>query len=246
MHRLKFTATITVFLLILHPIHGDELPDLARFRTAPRKEPDYVSKRPLYGLAAFGPKAEKALWLVLDKSKADGTHYDVLFIDRAGDGDLTRPEARLTLGPDNRFRVPEFTDPATGIKHGDLTVRLGGDEPTVMLSVRWRGKFGLGGGYPEDPDEGYLRFSNSPASAPVLWVSGDEPYHFQRWYGGKLTIGEAEDFKVFLGRPGVGKSAFCAAQEHILPAQEWVKATLIYKDGLGKEQRLVCELRERC
>jgi hypothetical protein len=41
---------------------------------------------------------------------------------------------------------------------------------------------------------------------------------------------------------------YCSAptQEHILPAKEWVKATLLYKDGMGRERRLVCELRERC
>jgi hypothetical protein len=115
-----------------------------------------------------------------------------------------------------------------------------------MVSVHWRGKFRLGGGYPQDPAEGYLHFAARPADAPVVWVCGDEPFQFQHWCSGKLSIGGADDFKVFLGRRGLGKSAFCATQEHILPAGEWVKATLLYKDGMGKERRLVCELRERC
>jgi Mg-chelatase subunit ChlI len=80
----------------------------------------------------------------------------------------------------------------------------------------------------------------------VLWVCGDEPFQFQHWCSGKLAVGGADDFKVFLGRRGLGKSAFCAAREHVLPDKEWVKATLLYKDGMGKERRLVCELRERC
>ena len=45
---------------------------------------------------------------------------------------------------------------------------------------------------------------------------------------------------------GVGRSTFCAFKQHFLPDGEWVKATLIYRDGMGKEQRLACELKERC
>jgi hypothetical protein len=242
----RVACTITALLLGLTQARSDEMPELTKFRTTLRKEPTYVSKRPLYGLAAFGPKADKAVWLVLDKSKPDGNAYDVLFIDRNGNGDLTEPGERLTFGTDQRFRLPEFIDPATGARHGELTVRAEGENPTVMLSVRWRGKFRLGGGYPQDPEEGYLRFAPSPAEAPVLWVCGDEPFQFQHWCSGKLAIGGADEFKVFLGRRGLGKSAFCAAQEHILPDKEWVKATLLYRDAMGKERRLVCELRERC
>lgn len=238
----------TIMVLLLHAQVGrsDGLPDLARFRNTLRKEPDYVCKHPRYGLAAFGPKADKALWLVLDKSSSSADAYDVLFIDRDGDGDLTGKGERLTIESDGRFRVPDFIDPSTGAKHGALTVRVDGERSMVMLSLQWHGKFRIGGGYPQDPDEGYMRFADRPTEAPVVWLAGDAPVRFQRWYSGKLSIGEADDFKVFLGQPGLGKHAFCAAQEHILPDYEWVRATLIYRDGMGKEQRLVCELRERC
>ena len=87
------------------------------------------------------------------------------------------------------------------------------------------------------------RSKKNPA---ILWVHGDAPFRFQRWYGGKLPVGGDGDFKVFLGQPGLGRSSFCAAQEHFLPDGESVQATLIYRDGMGKEQRLVCELKERC
>jgi hypothetical protein len=115
-----------------------------------------------------------------------------------------------------------------------------------MLSLRWRDQFRFGGGYPEDPDDGYLRFAPKPADAPILWVHGDAPFRFQRWYGGKLPVGGDGDFKVFLGQPGLGRNSFCAAQEHFLPDGEWVRVTLIYRDGMSKEQRAVCELKERC
>jgi hypothetical protein len=205
----------------------------------------------------FGPKAEKKMWLVLDKSKADAATYDVLYIDRNGDGDLAGPGERVTTAGnklaqgelhDNKFALGDLTDPATGVKHPDfaVSVRGAGAAPTVMLSLRWRGQFKFGGGYPEEAEAGYLHFAARPADAPVVWLHGDSPFRFQRWYGGKLPVGGSEDFKVFLGQPGRGPSTFAAAQEHILPAKEFVRATLVYRDTMGKEQRLVCELKERC
>lgn len=247
MRPLAFSLAVVTLPLPLPPLSTGEAPDLARSLKAPRKEPAYASKRPLYGLAAFGPKAEKAVWLVLDQRAPKGDLYDVLHIDLDADGDLTGKAERLTAGADGLFRLAELTDPATGAKHKELTVRVGGKEdPTVMLGIGWRGKYRFGGGYPEDPEAGYLRFAPKAEDAPVLWMHGDGPFRFQRWYVNKLTVGAADDFKVFLGQPGRGKSAFCAAQEHILPAKEWVKATLIYRDGMGKEKRAVCKLKERC
>ncbi len=172
MNPSRFAWSIPVLLLSLHPAPSDEMPDLAKVRSLLRKEPTYICKRPLYGLADFGPKADKASWLVLDKSEPNRKDYDVLFLDRNGDGDLTGPGERLQVGTDKRFRVDEFSDPATGVPHGALTVRVEGeDDPTVMVSVRWRGKFRLGGGYPQDPAEGHLHFAKRPAEAPVLMVA---------------------------------------------------------------------------
>jgi hypothetical protein len=222
-----------------------EMPDLSRVDRTIRKQPAYVAKKPLYGLALFGPRAEKRVWLVLDKSKPDAPAYDVLHIDRNADGDLTGPGKRIKAeGGD--FKLGEFTDPATQAKHTEFTVRVSGTEPTVMLSLRWRGKLKFGGGYPEDADSGYMRFAAKPEDAPVVWVHGDAPFRFQRWYGGELPIGGSEELMVFLGQPGRGPSTFAAAQEHFLPPGEIVLATLIYRDTMGKEQRLVCELKERC
>jgi len=115
-----------------------------------------------------------------------------------------------------------------------------------MLSVRWKGDFKLGGGYPTDPTDGYMKFATTREQAPVIWVNGEAPLRFQNWYSAKLTIGGADDLKVFLGQPGRGPSSFCAIQQHILPLGEIVKATLVYRDGMGKERRATCELNERC
>jgi hypothetical protein len=243
---LKPVLALIPLLLVLNHAAAD-VPDLSKIDRTIRKEPAYAAKQPLYGLAAFGPKAESRVWLVLDQGKPDADRYDVLHIDLNADGDLTGAGERLKADDEGLFHVKEFKDPATGAEHPDFTVRLSKDrEPTVMLGMRWRGRFTFGGGYPEDPDGGYMRFAATPADAPVLWVNGDAPLRFQRWYGGQLPVGGAGDVKVFLGQPAVGRSSFCAFKQHVLPDGEWVKATLVYRDGTGKERRLVCELKERC
>ena len=56
------------------------------------KEPAYRG-RPEYCLLVFGPDAEHRIWLVLDT----GAH--VLYVDRHGDGNLTRDDARAQTAP---------------------------------------------------------------------------------------------------------------------------------------------------
>lgn len=115
-----------------------------------------------------------------------------------------------------------------------------------MVSVKWRGEHKFGGGYAEVPDDGYMRFAASPKVAPVVWLNGDGPFRFQRWYSGTLRIGESDDLKVFLGQQGVGKHSFASFQCYALPQEETVLASLIYDDKDGKEQSLDYKLKERC
>jgi hypothetical protein len=188
--------------------------------------------------------------MVLDRSNPEAEHYDVLYVDLNANGDLTESDERLVgqvQGDEVRFRLPDLTDPVTKAVHPRFNTRVSGTSaPTVMVSLTWRGRFKMGGGYPQDPDDGYMRFGDTPASAPVIWANGESPFRFQRWYSGKLAIGGDDDLKVFVGQPGAGANAFWAFQEHFLPESEGVKATLIYRDAQGKERRAVCLLKERC
>jgi hypothetical protein len=214
------------------------------------KEPKYNATRPLYGLLAFGPAAQKPAWMVLDRSKPDSDRYDLLYVDLNANGDLTESAERVvgeSEGNEVRFEMPDLKDPVTGAAHTQFGIRVSGDAPTVMVSMMWRGHFKMGGGYPQEPDHGgYMKFGDKPADAPVLWADGDSPFRFQRWYSATLPIGGQDDFKVFVGQPGVGESSFWAFQVHFLPEAEGVKATLIYHDGQNKEERVVCLLKERC
>src|SRR4051794_3963446 len=59
---------------------AEPMPDLSKLDRSVLKQSTYVAKRPLYGLAVFGTKADKPVWLVLDKSKPDAKEYDVLHL----------------------------------------------------------------------------------------------------------------------------------------------------------------------
>lgn len=242
------TSGLVCWLLAAAPGGSAELPDLGKLDRTILKQPAYTAKQPLYGLLVFGPKADKRVWLVLDKSKPDAAQYDVLYIDRNADGDLTASDKRLVARTEESntvFSLPEFKDPATGAVHAELRVQLRDAKPTVMVAMKWRGQYRMGGGYPPDPGD-YMQLTPKPETAPVVWFQGDGPFRFQRWYGGQLTIGGADDFKVFLGQLGSGASSFCAFQEHVLPATEAVQATLIYQDKDDKKRRETCTLKERC
>ena len=109
---------------------------------------------------------QKRIWMVLDQSKPTAERYDVIYVDLDADGDLTDPAERVvgqTEGDSVRFHLPDLKDPVTGAVHTRFTARVSGaSPPTVMVSVLWKGRFKMGGGYPEDPEEKYLEFGDKP------------------------------------------------------------------------------------
>ena len=209
------------------------------------KEPTYVSGRPLYGLCAIGQEGKRQIWMVLDTSDTDSDSYDVLYADLNGNGDLTDQGEHITSTPGkyggHEFQLPDVAG------HTEFRLKVSARDPaTHMVSLRWEGKHKFGGGYPEDPEDGYMRFASSPKEAPVVWLNGDGPFRFQRWYSDTFSIGGQDDLKVFLGMPGLGENSFCAFQEHVLPAGESVLATLVYEDRDGKIHERDLELPLRC
>jgi hypothetical protein len=232
------------------PASAADAPDLSQIDRRIAKEPPYVCKQPLYGLYVFGPEARTRVWAVLDKSRADAAEYDVLYFDRNANGDLTESAKRIvgTAGEGRglTFRIGSFTDPATGDTHTDLQLtRDAGREGMVFLTMKWRGKHSLAGGYAEQPGP-YTQFGTTPQKAPVLWPGGEGPLSFQRWTCDKLTIGAADDFRVFLGHQGHGRNTFMGLSQDFLPKDVKVLATVIYTDRDGKERRVRSELQDRC
>jgi hypothetical protein len=67
-----------------------------------KREPAYETKSPRYAVLVFGPQAKDRVWLVHDGR--------TLYVDRNGDGDLTRPDSKVTVDahtPENRRQYPE-------------------------------------------------------------------------------------------------------------------------------------------
>ena len=141
-----------------------------------------------------------------------GEHVESLTFRRSTGTSQWRPDqaslgcfAGETEGDDINFRLPDLKDPVLQAIHTRFSARVSSARsPTMMVSLLWRGGLKMGGGYPQDPDNGYLKL-DKPANAPVMWANGETPFRFQRWYGGKLPIGGEEDFKVFIGRPSERK-----------------------------------------
>jgi hypothetical protein len=247
---MRFLTTVLLAGIAI-PLQAADPVDLSKVERKIAKEPEYTSKAPLYGLVVFGPRADTQVWMVLDQAKADADVYDVLYADLNGNGDLTEAGERFTTenknGSNSHFTLPDFTDPNSKLTHTRFTLGVTrGERPIFMVSLWWRGKLKYGGGYAEVPDKGYMRFARRALQAPIVWINGDGPFRFQRWYSGTLGIGQADDFKVFLGQQGVGTNSFSSFQCHALPANEHVLATLIYQDKEGKEQRVRCKLEQRC
>jgi len=67
---------------------------------------------------------------------------------------------------------------------------------------------------------------------------------FKRWYGDNMTIGAKNDFKVFLGQQGVGRSSFCAIMHPFLSEDVPVLATLLCTDEQGREVAVKHELKQ--
>src|SRR5436305_12260830 len=94
--------------LILLASGAGEAADLKKIDRQIKKEPAYQSKSPRYVLLAFGPEAKGRAWLVLDG--------DVLYVDRDGDGDLTKAGNKVAA------KKGEPRDQGLLFEAGDLTL----------------------------------------------------------------------------------------------------------------------------
>ena len=156
--------------------------DLGKLDRWIAKEPTYTAEQPLYALIVIGPSQQAKVWMVLDKSTVDGEDYDVLYADLNSNGDLTEENERITAKDGKLFELPDFNDPSNGNKHTEFKLTNASRKPvTQMVSMMWRREHKFGGGYPEDPDTGYMSFADSLEEAPIIWINGDGPFRFQRW-----------------------------------------------------------------
>ena len=217
--------------------------DFAALDRTVKKAPP-LSAEARYGLFLFGKNGEKRVFAILDRSKdAGGKRYDVLWLDRDADGDLTEDGERFTADGKGVFAIGDFLDPGTGRKHTEFTLTW--TEASVRFRMLWRGEKVTFGGYGPERST-YAQFAATPAEAPVYVPGWDRPFGFEHWMSGTLQRGGSTDFKVFVGNRGDRTGAFSAVDDKFLPANDSPIATLLWTDADGKAQRTRFELPQRC
>lgn len=224
--------------------------DFAKVDRTPPKLPDLNAPVPQLGLLLFGAHADKRVWVLLDKSDAKAEAYDVLYLDKDADGDLTEDGERLECEPVAKksapariFVLPEWKDPGTGAVHTDLSFTW--TKKRFSYRMKWRGQKLTMGMYGPDGDS-YGQLGTSAATAPVAVPGWDRPFEFERWYGGELARGAETEFKVFIGNRGSGTGLFSCVDDKFLPASEHPIATLCYETASGERREVATPLLKRC
>lgn len=243
------------FALLLLGVGPQASPDLvepidfAKISRTMEREPTYVGE-PRYGMFLFSPRPGESefqrVWAVLDRSASDVEGYDVLFLDRNANGVLGEEGERIVgseTGDGWQFEIGDLTQPGTEIVH--TRFELTWTPESVRYRMMWRDKTITMGGF--GPSRAtYASFGASREDVTIYVPGYDRPLEFEHWISDKLRAGASNDFKVFLGARGSSRGAFSSGDQKLLPDEEYVIATLIYRDGNGKEQRVRAELRERC
>lgn len=157
----------------------------------PLKEPQYRSGKPLYCQLVFGKNAEKHLWLVLDlaaESTKNTPEQNVAYLDRDGDGDLTKPGNRIVGTAKKHSTIVSFRPKPlirfypyfelgdivdhNGTRHTNAILNVERDShgPRPQLRLKLAGKYDQLVGYA--PYGSLLRFSEKPQDAPTLRFDG--------------------------------------------------------------------------
>ena len=264
--RIACVIPCTLWLLAALPAQSEEPPRAQAAAANPEITPiDFaqvdrtIGKLPQlgddarYGLYLFGSGGETRVWAVLDRSSADQP-YDVLYLDRNGDGDLTgadekllgRPRQGRTAGPDadHEFVIGDFRPPGGDATHQDFRITWT-KASGVRFRMLWRGEKVTFGGYGPSR-EVYAPFGATPAKAPIFVPGYDRPLEFERWMATPLQRGGETDVRIFVGQRGDRTGAFSAVDDEFLPAGELLVATLRYRSSDGDERRARFELRQRC
>lgn len=215
--------------------------DLTRIDRTVKKELAYKGK-PLYCLVAVGPEAKLRVWLVLDG--------ETLYVDRKGGGDLTqaervKPRSLLLTGllepgqkPPRALRFPCAVT-------RDITVELMTiDGQPVQVDVRdAKRKLALAA---YGDDRGHLKFSDRPATAPIIHAGGRLVMHLPA--GKPLPRGkEAGNLMVNIGTRGLGAGTFASVNCDGVPKDLHPIALVEFPaKGGGKPIRQKYTLDRRC
>jgi len=228
---------LAVFVCGVSPF-GAQATDLTQVDRSLGKEPAYKEK-PLYCLVALGPEAKQRVWLVLDG--------ETLYVDTKGTGDLTQAErvkprpVILTglLEPGQKEpRALRFPCAVTKDVTVDLMTINGQVVQVDVTDARRKLALAAGGGE--------LRFSDHPATAPVIHAGGRLVMRLPA--GRSLQRGkEPVNLMVGVGIPGLGAGTFASLNCASVPKDLHPVAEVEYpaKDG-GQAIRQRYTLDQRC
>src|SRR5262249_57747046 len=127
--------------------------DYAKIDRSIAREPRYLAE-PRYALFILDPAGEFRVWAVLDKSDVKSSHYDVVYFDKDGDGDLAEPGERFVGKYDTEAKnllivVGDVAVPGIRLVHTGLrfmTAESHGYKGTFFL-MKWVGQQEVSGGY---------------------------------------------------------------------------------------------------
>jgi hypothetical protein len=242
------------------------------------KEPAYKTKTPKYGLLVFGPEAADRVWLVLDgdtlyvdrNGNGDLTEPGEKVAARADKGydsaefgyafEVGELHVGGKIHKELGVRFPPLADYARrGLANfAPLKAALKADPKglaaIVSLDVESAGRKGggLGGRLSyqagsHDPD-GFLRFADRPADAPIVHLDGPLQLTF---YSERPTLylGRDEELVLVVGTPGRGPGTFAMLNyEGTIPEKLYPQLDITYPAARpgAPSPRERYELKERC
>lgn len=237
-------------VLVLHSFQDPAALDFTKVDRTIKKQPKYVGE-PLYALLLLGTEGKTRIWMALDKSKAGRIDYDVLYIDRDGDGDLGEEGERIAGTADEHDRTVmkvgkvEFAEAKLVLENLTVTRYPKEEPPMNFVSFTLNGKVRMTGGY--GSNHTYLKFKPTLEEAPVLLADPWGPLSFHHAGPEELNVGEEETVMLYVGNRGSGFGSFTAVDEDFLDlSKDKIIVTLIAKDREGKEFRQRTQLKEHC
>jgi hypothetical protein len=224
--------------------------DFSKVDRTIKKLPKYVGE-PLYALLLLGPEGKTRIWMALDKSKESRIDYDILYIDRDGDGELGEEGERIAGAADEHDRTVmlvgkvEFAE-AKLLLENFKVIRYPKETPPMnFVSFTINGKVRMTGGYGNN--DTYLKFKPTLDEAPILLADPWGPLSFHHAGPDELKVGQEETVMLYVGNRGSGFGSFTAVDEDFLDlSKDKIIVTLIAKDREGKKFRQRTQLKEHC
>ena len=219
------------------------------------KEPAYTAQ-PLYCLFLLDREGKFRVWAVFDKSAPDARHYDVLYLDKNGNGDLTEEGERFTGGEKIMVNAALQVPGAKGLEHRCFCFGVSAwkvKEPYFSGAFLWDAKKRPHLVY---PDMG-TRYEKTPAEAPVIHPDpeGFLTFALRHTPGTSrapvISKRPGNPMSFWIGNPGDSPdnhsfTALCVDHYIHFGKKDLVVATVIAKDAEGREVRKINRITERC